>query len=172
MQEKLLYISASNICVFKPRWVYCQHARCILFLFFCREIPSPGTDYRGHPRFWQDGTIVHLVNFFTAWKVFITKCQRDMLSLKLWSHCLHSAHNQFVLSFSWESLCCILSMMNCWCYYAFIYQGRLILIHLQHTTKTIHLDCWSLQSLFNNPNELFVTLLIKWGECSDCDRLS
>lgn len=153
MQEKL-YISASNVCAFKLRWVYYQHARFIFFFFSSAErylhiILTTRNIYF----FWQYDIVVHLVNFFTAWKVFITKCQRDMLSPKLWSHCLHSAHNQCVL-FSPESHG--VTFYPWWIVDAIMFHFNIsretFLIHLQHTTKTIPFNC---------PNELFVTLLSK-----------
>lgn len=102
MHEKLFYISTSNICAFKPRWICCQHEEFIFFsLLFSFPLQRNTFRYRGdcreHLPLWQYGSIVQSFNFFTAWKIFITKCQRGMLFSKLWSHCLHSAHNQFSL---------------------------------------------------------------------------
>lgn len=87
-----------------------------------------------------------------------------MLSQKLWSHCLHLSYNQFAL-FSPESHS--IAFYPWWIVdvimFRFYISRETVLIHLQHTTKTIHLDCWSCQSLFNNPCKLLVTLLRKLG---------
>lgn len=85
MQENLLYINTWNLWAAGWEWIA------------FRGIPSRRGNGGEHLSLWQRGRVVHLVNFLTAWKIFITKCHRDELFSKLWSHCLRSALNQFTL---------------------------------------------------------------------------